>query len=212
MFWQAIYLTSVTQGGNVMQVANYLWTRLFDDRFSVYVSWSQDCNSGTELREMGKGGHLKKFIALRSFSAEICCLMNLVNRRRCVLSGRKIPSTFLTNGAFTAARKQAVERYKRAVKKGPGERIDFAKLTDDNTSPADGYITAGNMEDDLAEFPDRLYEYHVSNFSIIHSTLFLIYHPYLRGKTFLSVESRVPCVPFDRKQHRKTKRASAIAQ
>jgi hypothetical protein len=76
---------------------------------------------------------------------------------------------------MTLARKQAVERYKRTVKKG-AEKIDFAKLIDDDTSPTDSYIASGNMEDDLAEFPDRLYDHHVSiKFYILFYSSLLYY-------------------------------------
>jgi hypothetical protein len=88
--------------------------------------------------------------------------MYMVIRRRVVLSGRRLPSTFLINTALTDARKQAVTRYSRDQKKGGP--IKFETYSTDSTSPADFYIHAGNMEDDLAEFPDKLYDYHVSNF------------------------------------------------
>jgi hypothetical protein len=158
---KVIYLTSVCQGGNVYQVANYLWARLFTDEFSMFLSWSQDCNSGEEARVFGHKDQQREFISLRSFAKHVMCLMYVVIRHRVVLSGRKLPSTFLINSALIEARKQAVTRYSRDSKKGGP--IDFQKFSSDSTSPANFYIHSGNMEDDLAEYPDRLFDYHVSS-------------------------------------------------
>jgi hypothetical protein len=133
---------------------------MFTDEFSMYLSWSQDCNTGEEARVFGHKDQQKEFVTLRSSARQVCSLMYLVIRRRVVLSGRRLPSTFLINTALIEARKQAVTRFSRDAKKGGA--IKFEMYSADSTSPTDFYIHAGNMEDDLAEFPDKLYDYHVS--------------------------------------------------
>jgi hypothetical protein len=163
----AIYVTSIVPGGNVYQIANFVWSRMVSDELSTELGWaladddSQDSEAtNPKQKRAGHKGKQKLYTALRSFARDVTFLMFLVIRRRCTMSARKVPSTFLIIEAIREARKQATTRWKR--KKEDGGPI-VEEMFMDETSPTANYVTAGDMDDDLAQTPDVLFENHVSN-------------------------------------------------
>jgi hypothetical protein len=168
---QVIYVTSITPSGNVFQVANFIWSRLFTDELSTQLGWAlkeddddeeEDENAPKKTRRSGHKGQQKLYTALRSFARDVTFLIYAVARRRCTLGGRRMPSTFLIVEAVREARKQAVTRFNRNSTPILEERFY------DLTSPSGAYLTAGDMEDDLAIHPQALFDYHVcdeSNYS-----------------------------------------------
>jgi hypothetical protein len=116
----------------------------------------------TKKRKSGHKGKQKQYTALRSFARDLTFVIFQIVRQRCVLSARKVPATLLIIDAIREARKQAVTRFTRKTPDGRPDPVDIEKFYD-ATSPSVNYVMAGDLDDDLAQTPDALFDYHVSN-------------------------------------------------
>jgi hypothetical protein len=165
LFIQVVYGRSIASGGHVFQIANGVWSRFFSDKLSTELGWSllddePTENNPSKKRRSGHKGKQKEYTALRSFARDLTFLLFQIVRQRCVLSGRRVPATLLIIDAIREARKQAVTRFSRKTDGRP-DPVDMEKFFD-ATSPSISYVTAGDMDDDLAQTPDALFDNHVS--------------------------------------------------